>query len=70
MKSTLKLLFKLNLLHLPNLGALIYPEIPKHQAGAKLRNKVKEINGNRLTDNDWTLILSVLKGLGQKNNVT
>lgn len=66
MKTTLKILFKLNLLHLPNLGAMIYPEVSKNQAGAKLRNKVKEINGNRLTDNDWSLILSALKGKGEK----
>ena len=63
MKQTLEILFNLNLLHLPNLGALMYPTIPKHQAGAKLRNKVKKINGNRLTDKDWEMILNLFKAL-------
>ena len=66
MQNTLKLLFKLDLINLSKLGGLIYPDVEPNQAGAKLRNKVKEINGNRLTDNDWSLILSALKGKGEK----
>lgn len=66
MKNILKILFKLDLINLSKLGGLTYTDIEPNQAGAKLRNKIKEINGNRLTDNDWTLILSALKGKGEK----
>jgi hypothetical protein len=65
MKTLLKLLFKLDLINLSKLGGLIY-DIEPNQAGAKLRNKVKEINSNKLTDNDWELILSALKSKGEK----
>lgn len=56
MKKIIKEFIKLNIIHLPNLGAIIYPDKPKNQAGAKLRNKVKELQGNKLTDKDWALI--------------
>jgi hypothetical protein len=45
MKNILKLLFKLDLINLSKFGGLIYG-LESNQAGVKLRNKVKEINGN------------------------
>lgn len=57
----IKKLFALNLINFSKLGALMYPNLKSNDAGAKLRNKLDEKQGQRITDNDTKLIEDILR---------
>ncbi|MCU0393910.1 MAG: hypothetical protein MUE81_22600 [Thermoflexibacter sp.] len=66
MKIDFKKLLELDLIRPQKLGPLMWPDKPAQNAGVLCRMKMKEIQGNKFTEEDFQLILSALKGNGEK----
>lgn len=65
-KEDLDVLFELDLIRPQKLGSLIWPDKPAQNAGVLCRMKMKNVQGNKFSDKDYQLILSALKGKGEK----
>lgn len=61
MTEILKTLVKLNMIHIPNTAALMWPGQDKHKAGVKLRNKIHQLQRNKMSEKDWDLLERIIR---------